>query len=134
MSECGRYFIEDLDYSRTPGKSLFIYSLYRCLGILEKYAFNKPIEWNAYTNEFTVYALYEKIIQAVGGSLTYKSRSSYITAIYPHIEIIPGHNGAALLSRLLSLVPDTIFFFGLTGYIVYPQATDSPGYYFRFPK
>ena len=133
LSVCGQYFIESLEYSRKPGKSFFTIHCIDAWALLEKYGFNKPVEWNAYTNEFTVYALIEKVVQAVGGTLSYKSRSSYITAIYPHLEVTPGQNGAALLSRLLSLVPDTIFFVGLTGYIVYPQATDSVTYHLRFP-
>ncbi|MHB8085402.1 MAG: hypothetical protein ACYDHZ_06230 [Dehalococcoidia bacterium] len=58
--------------------------------------------------------------------------SSYITSVYPHLSVNAGENGAVVLRHLLALVPDVIFFVGLDGYIVYPQATDSASYYLRF--
>jgi hypothetical protein len=133
-SAVGSYFIEKLGYSRKPGENYFTIYAIDAWGLLEKYAFNCPVEWNMATNEFTVYQLIEKVVQAVGGSLSYKSRSSDITAIYPNITITPGQNGALVLKSLLALVPDVIFFVGLTGYIVYPQAADTATYNLRFPK
>ena len=133
-SAVGSYFIEKLGYSRKPGENYFTIYAIDAWGLLEKYAFNCPVEWNMAANEFTVYQLIEKVVQAVGGSLSYKSRSSDITAIYPNITITPGQNGALVLKSLLALVPDVIFFVGLTGYIVYPQAADAATYNLRFPK
>jgi len=133
-SAVGSYFIEKLGYSRKPGENYFTIYAIDAWGLLEKYAFNCPVEWNMSTNEFTVYQLIEKVVQAVGGSLSYKTRSSDITAIYPNITINPGQNGALVLKSLLALVPDVIFFVGLTGYIVYPQSSDTATYNLRFPK
>ena len=133
-SAVGTYFIEKLGYSRKPGENYFTIYAIDAWGLLEKYAFNRPVEWNSFANEFTVYQLIEKVIQAVGGLLNYKSRSSDITAIYPNVTITPGQNGAAVLRHLLSLVPDVIFFVSLTGYIVYPQSSDTATYNLRFPK
>ncbi len=133
-SAVGSYFIEKLGYSRKPGENYFTIYAIDAWGLLEKFGFNCPVEWNMATNEFTVYQLVEKVVQAVGGSLSYKSRSSDITAIYPNVTITPGQNGAMVLRNLLSLVPDVIFFVGLQGYIVYPQATDIATYNLRFPR
>ena len=134
LSVAGKYFIESLGYSRKPGESLFTVRCVDAWGLLERYAFNRPVEWNSAASDFTVYDLIGKVVAAVGGSLSYKSRSSYITSVYPHLSVNAGENGAVVLRHLLSLVPDVIFFVGLDGYIVYPQATDSPSYYLRFPK
>ena len=133
-SAVGSYFIEKLGYSRKPGENYFIIHAIDTWALLEKYAFNRPVEWNSASNEFTVYELIEKVLQAVGGSLSYKTRSSDITAIYPNLTVSPGQNGALVLRHLLSLVPDVIFFVGLQGYIVYPQAADAATYNLRFPK
>lgn len=133
-SVVGKYFIERLGYSRKPGECRFTIHALDAWGLLERYGFNRPVEWNSASNEFTVYQLVEKVVQAVGGTLSYKSCSPDIISIYPHITIHPGQNGALVLKHLLSLVPDVIFFDGLTGYIVYPQATDTASYYLRFPK
>ena len=72
-------------------------------------------------------------MQCIGGSLSYKSRSSDITSLYPKLAIHAGETGAALLRRLLALVPDVIYFDGVTGYIVYPQTSDESTYSFYFP-
>lgn len=133
-SAVGKYFIEKLGYHRKPGECYFIIRSVDAWGLLKRYAFNRPVEWNCATDEYNVYELVEKVIQAVGGTLGYKSRSSQITGIYPNVSVTAGQNGALVLRRLLSLVPDVIYFDGLAGYIVYPQATDSPSYYLRFPR
>jgi hypothetical protein len=134
LSVAGKYFIEALGYSRKPGQSLFTIRCLDAWGLLERYAFNRPVEWNAAASDFTVYDLIAKVVAAVGGSLSYKSRSSYIISVYPHLSVNAGENGAVVLRSLLSLVPDVIFFVGLDGYIVYPQASDNPTYWLRFPK
>jgi len=133
-SAAGTYFIEKLGYSRKPGENYFTIYAIDAWGLLEKFGFNCPVEWNMATSEYTVYQCIEKVIQAVGGSLSYKSRSADITSYYPNVTITPGQNGALVLKHLLSLVPDVIFFVGLTGYIVYPQAADAATYNLRFPK
>ncbi len=134
LSVAGYYFIEELEYTRSPGKRLFAIHAIDAWGLLEKYGFNRPVEWNACSDEKTVYQLVELMLQSVGGSINYVSRSSDITTTYPHITVSPGENAATVLRRLLDLVPDTIYFVGLTGYIVYPQATDNFSYFLSFPS
>jgi hypothetical protein len=65
--------------------------------------------------------------------LSYKSKSSLIDSLYPRIEVGAGESAASVLRRLLNLVPDVIYFFGLAGYIVYLQQGDSIVYKFKFP-
>ncbi|MHB8086535.1 MAG: hypothetical protein ACYDHZ_12005, partial [Dehalococcoidia bacterium] len=132
LSVAGKYFIESLGYSRKPGESLFTVHCVDAWGLLERYAFNRPAEWNAAASDYSVYDLIGKVVAAVGGTLTVKSASPYITTVYPHLSVNAGENGAVVLRHLLALVPDVIFFVGLEGYIVYPQATDSASYYLRF--
>jgi len=134
LSQAGIYFIEGLEYSRKPGESLFTIRCIDAWGLLQRYRFHRPVEWNYASNEFTVYNLVEKVLQAVGGSLSYVSRSTDIVGTYPRLDVRTGESAAGVLRRLLSLVPDVIYFIGLAAYIVYPQATDSASYYFRFPK
>lgn len=134
LSLAGKYYIEALGYRRKPGEATFIIRCIDAWGLLERFAFNRPVEWNGGSSVYTVYDLIGIVLQAVGGSLSYVSRSTEITAIYPYLNVHAGQNGAAVLRNLLELVPDVIYFVGLTGYIVYPQSTDLPTYMFRNPQ
>jgi hypothetical protein len=133
LSLAGKYYIEALGYKRKPGESTFIIRCIDAWGLLERFAFNRPVEWNAGTSTYAVYDLIGLVVQAVGGTLSYKSRSSEIVSIYPYLNVHAGQNGGQVLRQLLQLVPDVIYFVGLTGYIVYPQSTDSPTYMFKNP-
>jgi len=133
LSEASRYFIEAMDYKRDPNISSFIIRCIDAWGYLERYQFNKPVEWNVTSDGFTCYQLIEKVIQAVGGTLSYKSRSSLITSLYPKLEVASGESAASVLRQLLGMVPDVIFFFGLDAYIVHPQDTDTAVYKYKFP-
>jgi len=86
------------------------------------------------SDEFTCYQLIEKVVQSVGGTLSYKSRSSLITSLYPKIDVSAGETAASVLRRLLAMVPDVIYFFGLDAYIVHPQPGDTIVYKYRFPQ
>lgn len=131
LSLAGKYYIEALGYMRKSGESTFIIQCIDAWGLLERYSFNRPVEWNSYSDAFTVYDLIGKVVGAVGGTLSYKSRSTEIVSLYPYISVCAGQNGASVLRHLLELVPDVIYFVGLQGYIVYPQSTDQPTYMFR---
>jgi hypothetical protein len=134
LSEASRYFIEGMEYKRDPNTQSFIIHCVDAWGLLQRYQFPKPVEWNVGSDEFTCYQLIEKVMQTVGGTLGYKSRSSLITSLYPQIEVGAGESGASVLRRLLNLVPDVIFFFGLDAYIVYPQEGDTIVYKYKFPQ
>ena len=133
LSLANKYYIESMGYKYRPGEAHFIIRCIDAWGLLELFSFNRPVEWNSSSNEFTVYALVEKVLQAVGGSLSYRSRSTEIVSLYPLIRVHAGQSGASVLRHLLSLVPDVIYFCGLTGYIVYPQSDDQPTYMFKNP-
>jgi hypothetical protein len=133
LSEAARYFIEAMEYRRNPNESLYIIRCVDAWGLLTRYQFNKPVEWNSGSDDFTCYQLIEKVVQAVGGTLGYKSRSSLITSLYPRFEVGAGESAASVLKRLLGMVPDVIFFFGLDGYIIHPQAGDTVVYKYKFP-
>ncbi|OGO03905.1 MAG: hypothetical protein A2Y72_03665 [Chloroflexi bacterium RBG_13_53_26] len=134
LSEAARYFIEAMEYKRDPNLSAFIMHCVDAWGLLTRYQFNKPVEWNSGSDDFTCYQLIEKVVQAVGGTLDYKSRSSLITSLYPRLEVGAGESAAGVLKRLLRMVPDVIYFFGLEGFIAYPQSGDTVVYKFRFPQ
>ena len=116
----GKYYIERLEYSHAPGQSYFTIHAIYAWALLQRYAFTKPVEWNSSTNDKMVYDVAELIVKAVGGTLSYKSRSSDSTGTYPRFSVSVGENGVVVLYQFLFLVPDVIFFVGLVAYIVYP--------------
>ena len=133
LSEASRYFIEAMEYKRDPNISSFIMRCVDAWGLLQRYRFNKPVEWNSGGDDYTIYDLIMKVMSCVGGTLSYKSRSSLITSLYPRLEVGAGESAASVLKRLLDMVPDVIYFFGLDGYIVHPQQGDTIVYKYRFP-
>ena len=133
LSVAGKYYVESLEYNRAPGQSHLVIHAVDAWALLQRFAFNRPAEWNAITDDYSVYDIIELVVQSVGGTLSYVSRSTDITGTYPHITVSTGENAAAVLRQLLDLVPDVIYFDGLTGYIVYPLAADAASYELRFP-
>jgi len=132
-SVAGKYYVERISYARSPGSTHLIIGCTDAWGLLQRYSFNRPVFWNEASDVTTLYAIIEKVVQAVGGILSYVSRSADIMGTYPRFEVHTGENAAVVLRQLLALVPDVIYFIGLNGYIVYPQASDTDTYYFKFP-
>jgi hypothetical protein len=128
--EVARYFIEGYGYKRDSDRreALLTIQAVDIWGLLEGYQFDRPVEWNIGSNDYTAYELISLVLQAVGGSLTYKSRSSLVTSLYPRLTIRPGQTAAQVLRRLLNLVPDRLRSFGLEAVMVYPQAGDGVDY------
>ena len=133
LSEAGRYFIESMEYLRNPNESLFVLRCADAWTLLSRYQFNKPVEWNTGSDDFSCYQLMEKVVQSIGGTLSYRSRSSLITSLYPRLDVSAGESAAGVLKRLLDIVPDVIYFFGLDACVVYPQESDTVVYKYRFP-
>jgi hypothetical protein len=133
--EYQRYFVDSWSYSRSPNLKEFTIHCIDAWGLLEKYRFNRRVCFNYYgaTTTYSVYEIIEMLCQSVGGSLSYISRSSYITTFKPLIDVAAGDTAANLLRRLLAVVPDVIRFTGNDGYVVYPQSTEEPSYTFKFP-
>jgi len=133
--EYARYFVDSWGYTRAPNLAQFTIHCIDAWGLLEKYRFDRKVSFNylGATTTYSVYELIEMLCKAIGGSLSYISRSSYITTFEPVIEISAGESAANMLRRLLALVSDQIRFFGNDGYIIYPQTTDVSTYLYKFP-
>lgn len=128
------YFLEDWSYIRDTNKSSVVFYCIDAWGLLENFAIPAPADINLSVNQYTAYELIELLIQCIGGTLCYRSRSSDITALYPNLSIRAGESAADVLRSLLELVPDVIIFDGLTGIIINPQETDEHVYAYHFPN
>jgi hypothetical protein len=85
-------------------------------------------------DRMNVYEIVEKLVNAVGGTLTYEARSSDIMTIYPVVEVQAGDTALSVLNKVMQLVPDKIKFFGNDAVIYYPRTTDSTVYYYKGPE
>lgn len=126
--EVSRYFIDSWRYSREEGRATFTIEAVDAWALLERYRFHQPVEWNIGCDQYTVYELIALVLQAVGGTLTYRSRSALSTSLYPRLTVRPGQTAAQVLRRLLDMVPDRLRFFGLDATMVYPQEGDGVDY------
>jgi len=84
--------------------------------------------WNKQDNELSVKQLLQFVLARVGLKLEAKSQSSVLTGYYPDFTINPDNSADAVISRLLSFVPDILFIEGSQACVVNPQASDSSVY------
>ncbi len=129
----GCYFIEDWTYHYAPHRSTVTLNCIDGWGLLERYIIPGPAEFNLVSDSYNVYQLMARLVQCIGGTLSYRSRSSLATALYPQLVVHAGENGADIMRRLLSLVPDVLHFNGLDAVLIYPQTGDEPGYGLYWP-
>jgi hypothetical protein len=127
------YFLEDWSYERAPGSASVVLHCIDAWGLLENFTIPSPVEINYNGNEYTAYQLIDILMQCIGGSVTYTSRSDAMATLYPRLVIHPGETAAGVLRRLLDLVPDLMKFDGLTCCISNPLETDQPVYRYHFP-
>jgi hypothetical protein len=127
------YFIEDWSYERSPNRASVVLHCIDAWGLLENFTIPAPAELNFIAEEYSVYELIEILLQCIGGTLTYVSRSDAMVSLYPRLLINAGETAAGVLRRLLDLVPDVLRFDGLTCYVINPLATDQPVYRYHFP-
>jgi hypothetical protein len=134
-SESSRYFIEAYEYGHVPGRSLFTLHGIDAIGKLRRYNFPMTIHYNVYTEaEANIYTILGVVMSAIGGTLSYKSRSYLLTTLYPMVTIAAGTSGLQVMQELMSYVDDVVQFIGLDAYIIYPQTTDKPDYTYKFPS
>jgi hypothetical protein len=75
-----------------------------------------------------IFQLLDFILARAGLEFSSFSNSDALVNHYPAFTINPGESGKTAVLRLLSMVPDVLFFRGNYGYIINPQASDSSVY------
>ncbi|MBM3156957.1 MAG: hypothetical protein FJ004_06695 [Chloroflexi bacterium] len=95
-------------------------------GLLERWKARRQFAWAA--EEKDVFQLLRFILSRAGLELSAFSSSDALVNHYPAFTVNPGESGKTAVLRLLSRVPDVLFFCGSYGYIVNPQASDSSVY------
>ena len=119
-------WIESWEYITRAGHSEFILHSVDGWDILERWRARRQFTWS--TGSKNIYQLLALIFARAGLELSAFSTSTALVNQYPAFTINPGESGLTAVKRLLSMVPDVIFFVRDTAYLKYPTAADSSQY------
>jgi hypothetical protein len=120
--------VEAYEHTSSGGKANLLLHAVDGWQLLDDWKARHQFRWNKDAAEFSVKQIMEFVLARVGLKLDVKSQSQVVTGFCPDFTIHAGDSGAAVLTRLLSLVPDVLLIEGSTAYLVYPQASDSSVY------
>lgn len=95
-------------------------------GLLERWKARRQFAWAAGTK--SVFQLLNFILARAGLEFSSFSNSGALVNHCPAFTISPGESGKTAVLRLLSMVPDALYFRGNCGYVVNPQASDGSVY------
>jgi hypothetical protein len=95
-------------------------------GLLERWKARRQFAWAS--GSVNIFQLLNFIMARAGLEFSSFSNSDALVNHYPAFTINPGESGKTAVLRLLSMVPDVLFFRGNCGYIINPQASDSSVY------
>ena len=120
------YWIGDWEHRSAPGEARFV--LYGDDGwaLLAGWRARQQFAWAAGTRN--VFQLLAFVLARAGLDLTSYSNSSTMVNHYPSFTIQPGESGLRAVQRLLEMTPDRLFLEGASGYLLYPQSSDTSVY------
>jgi len=125
----GQAFILDAyEHTGSGGKASLILHALDAWSMIENWKARHQFRWNEQSDEMCVKDILAFVLGRCGLKLEVKSQSSVITSFYPDFTIHPSNRGDAVITKLLSFVPDVLFIEGNKAYIVNPLATDSSSY------
>ena len=122
------YLIESLELSSGGGKASVNLQATDGWRRLEKWRARCQFRWNKSGDSVCLKDILAMVLGRAGLKLIVKSCSSTATGFYPDFSINPGSTGRDTVLKLLSYMPDQLFFEGNTAYLVNPQSSDSPVY------
>jgi hypothetical protein len=96
--------------------------------LLENWRAMHQFRWNQDSEEMSVKQILSFVLARAGLKLEVKSESSASVNFYPDFTIHPDDRGNLIILRLLSFIPDMIFFESVRAYLVNPQSSDSSVY------
>jgi hypothetical protein len=120
------YWIEGWTHLSNPPFSVLRLFATDAWGLLERWKARRQFAWAA--GSVNIFQLLNFIMARAGLEFSSFSNSDALVDHYPAFTINPGESGKTAVLRLLSMVPDVLFFRGNCGYIINPQASDSSPY------
>jgi hypothetical protein len=122
------FVIDSIEWTSAPGKASLLLSGRDGWGLLAAWTARSQLRWNKSSSEKNILDILAWLLGRVGLKLEVRSASSTVTGFYPDFAAHPGDRGDALVTRLLSLVPDVLLIEGGTAYLINPQASDAAEY------
>jgi len=119
-------WIEGWTYVCRPPSSVLRLYASDAWGLLDRWKARRQFAWAA--DDKSVFQLLNFIMARAGLEFSSFSYSDALVNHCPAFTISPGESGKTAVLRLLSMVPDVLFFRGNCGYVVNPQASDSSVY------
>ncbi|MFA5317244.1 MAG: hypothetical protein WC369_07485, partial [Dehalococcoidales bacterium] len=125
----GQFFsLEAYEHTSSPGKTALVLRARDAWHWLGSYRAGHQFRWNHSSDEMNVKEILTFVLSRVGLRLEVKSQSATATGFYPDFTIKPGDQGDAIVSRLLSFIPDVLQMEGAIACLINPQDTDSSDY------
>ncbi len=125
------YWIEGWTYlsigrTAAPGCHSLILHASDAWSLLERWKARRQFAWAS--GSVSIFQLLNFILARAGLEFSSFSHSDALVNFHPAFTMNPGESGRSAVLRLLSQVPDLLFFRGYCGYIINPQASDSSVY------
>jgi hypothetical protein len=127
-SEGLSFYLESCEHTSAGGAASLILHAGDGWGVLASWRARYQLRWNKGSGDTCVRDILAFILARVGITLTVISQSAAATGFCPEFTISAGNDGASVVRRLLSFVPDGIFIEGDTAYLVNPLADDETVY------
>ena len=120
------YWITGWEYLSLGPESAFVLRASDGWSKLEQWKARRQYTWASGAKN--IFQLLNWIHARAGLEFSSFSSSDPLVNQYPAFTINPGESGKTIVLRLLSFVPDVLFFRGNTGYIINPLAADASAY------
>jgi len=122
------FSIEALEHTSSSGRASLIIHAHNGRALAGGWNARNQFRWNKSSGEKSVREMISFVVARGGLKLEAKSESSVITGFYPDLTINARNDGGTVIRKLLSFVPDTMFFEGNQAYVVNPLSSDSSVY------
>lgn len=122
------FWLDAYEHTSSGGKASLVLHNIDGWRLLADWRARHQFRWNKDSDQMSAKQIMEFVLARVGLSLEVKSQSSVITSYYPDFTIHPDDSGTAIVTRLLSFVPDVVFMEGIRVFLANPLGSDSSAY------
>lgn len=128
------FSVEAYEYTSSGGKASLILYATGNSELPRNWVSRYQLRWNKDTNDTNVKDILAFVLARAGLKLEVISQSSVITGFYPDFTINPETTGDTAIGRLMSFVPDVLFFENNKAYLINPWSGDESVYSYATPQ